>query len=179
MSSDQQIWCSVSLLIRRPFQVAQQAERQARALRQQHDKLKADLAARAAAGERRGAPRRVQDLEQQLDDVRSHYQKKVRALQMQLDANAAAPSQPASGNGDIAAFAERTNTPHEGGGDSGNVRSSQGLGKQWVALRQQLGELRRTVAAKDAEIERLQAACAPQRDSALLCVVLSLVSHAQ
>lgn len=73
-------------------QVAATAERQVRALMQQHEKLKMDLQGKAASQERRGQPRRVQELEQQLDEVRTHYQRKVRALQEQLDARSASQS---------------------------------------------------------------------------------------
>jgi hypothetical protein len=69
---------------------------------QQYEKLKASYAARAVLGGGaegcRAVPRRVQELEKQLEEVRAHYQKKVRGLQVQLSAlTAAARSDSASG----------------------------------------------------------------------------------
>jgi hypothetical protein len=91
-------------------QIAETAGRQTRALMQQHERLKAELGARAAAGDRRAAPRRVHELERQLEDVRAHYQKKVRGLQMQLDAGTLA-SRPPSGT---PSGARRTDGRHIG-----------------------------------------------------------------
>jgi multidrug resistance efflux pump len=70
------------------MQVAATAERQVRALMQQHEKLKADLESRTAAKDRKAQSRRVSELEQQLQDVRTHYQRKVKLLQAQLNSQA-------------------------------------------------------------------------------------------
>lgn len=155
------------------MQVEEAAERKQRALEQQLEnyRVRCDGAGDASRGTTvaAAATADAEAARQQVEQVRSRYQQQIQNLQGQLQAERAAR---VTGDNNVA-LDDMTNTMRESSEDGltgEGVRTSHSGSKQWVRLRQQQAEARKTILAKENIIASLQSQLQRQQEQTGACL---------